>query len=125
MGRRAEALLGDIQLQSRSATERAEIADPLLRADALEDEGGPGIACGFRLHEIGICIEAFRGEADTHQALRCAAARAPEPPRFAGEGEMHLRRMRLPGARSGLPAADLDDPGQRVVKGGAPIEAVA
>ena len=38
---------------------------------------------------------------------------------------MHLGGMGLPGAGAGLAAAHLDHPGQGVVEGGAPVEAVA
>ncbi len=125
MGRGAQALVGDVELEARGPAEGAEIADPLVRRHALEDEGRARIAARRRLQVIGIGIEALRGEADADQALRGAAAAAPESARLAGEGEMHLGGIGLPGARAGLAAAHLDDAGQAVVEGGAPVEAVA
>src|SRR5262249_2674264 len=125
MGRSAQRRIGDVELEAGGPAQRAEIADPLLDADALEDESRAGVMALRRADEVGVHVEALRGEADADQALRRPAAAAPEAARLAGEAQMQLARMRLPGAGSGLAAADLDDARQLRVEGGAPVEAVA
>ena len=44
MGRRAESRLGAVDLDAgRAAADQAEVADPLIVGDAVEDERGPRI----------------------------------------------------------------------------------
>src|SRR4029077_1770003 len=107
VGRGAQRRIGDVELETRGTTQRAEIADALILADALEDEVRPWIETLRGAQEIGMGIEAFRGKANPHQPLWRSPAAAPQPTGFPGEAQMQFRRMRLPGART-LAAPYLD-----------------
>jgi hypothetical protein len=112
MGRCAQQGIGAIQFQPGSTpADQAEIADQLVPAHALEDEGGARIETAGLAPVIGRDIEALGGEADARQDLRRPAVAAPEPAITAVEALVILAGLRGPGADAAFAAADLDHAG--------------
>ena len=123
--RRAQERLDPVQLQAGgTAADEAEVADPLVRPDALEDERGARIEAVLLAHVVGADVEALGGEADAAHDVRRAAEAPPEPAVLAAERMVVLAGMRLPGADAILGAAHLDHARQRRVAGDAPVPAV-
>ena len=125
MGRRAQAAVDDVELQPcRAAADETEIADLLLRPDALEDEGGAGIEAVRLADIVGGDVEALGHEADPCQRLGRTAVAPPEPAIFAGEGHEIFAGLPGPVAHPVLDAPKLDDAGKLGMEGDPPVEAV-
>jgi hypothetical protein len=123
--RGAQGELHPVQLHAGStAADEAEVADPLIRPDALEDERGPRIEAVLPAHVVGADVEALGGEADAAYDVRRAAEAPPQPTVLATERMVVLAGMRSPGPDAVLGAADLDDARQRRLIGDSPVPAV-
>src|SRR5215813_1678340 len=120
MRRRAEAAVVAVDLRAGGAAkDQAEIADPLLGADAVEDPGGARIEAAGLAAVEGRGVEALGNESHADQALRRAAEPQPQPAGLAGEAVVVLARLGGPGPRPGFAAADLDHGGVVAAEGGA------
>src|SRR5581483_10364109 len=69
-------------------------------------------------------VEALRGEADPREALRRTPAEAPEPARLAGRRVADLTGLRMPHARPGMAAPNLEHMRMAGEKRRHPVEAV-
>ena len=127
VGGRAQLVVDPVQLVAGGAVHhQPELADLLVVADALEDEGGPGVeAVGQAPVAGGVQIPALAGEPDPDDGVRGPAQVAPDAAGLSGGGQLLLAGMRVPGPAPGQPPADLDDPRLDRVPGRGPVEAVA
>ena len=72
-------------LAGRAPAGETEITDPLVCADAVEDEGGSRIEASRRAQVIGAAIESLGRHAHADQPVRGASGVPPQPAALAAQ----------------------------------------
>ena len=99
VGRRALGVVHAVELRPRRPEvehQRRVVADELVVADALEDEGDPRVEAVRHPLVRGVPVESLRGEPHPHQPLRGPAPEAPQSAGLAGQAVVALARRPLP-----------------------------
>src|SRR6266480_5333461 len=90
-----------------TAEEKPEVADHLVRLDALEDEGGARIEASG-IATVRLSLEDHSLETDSDELARTLAALLPCVAQFACGAQEHFAWLGSPEAGRGRAAADLD-----------------